>query len=221
MTRTQEIAANLKAVRQRIADAARSAGRDPETITLVAVTKTFPESDIEILADLGISDVGESKEQEGSRKAAALAHLPLRWHFIGQLQRNKAARVAQWATMIQSVDRPELIGLLDSREVLLQINLDSQQGRGGVAPEAMLALAESVAASSLTLRGVMAVAPLGGDPNAAFAHLAELHLRLRQAYPEASILSAGMSGDLEAAITHGATHVRIGSSILGSRPLLQ
>lgn len=221
MTRAQEIASNLADVRARIHKAAKSAGRDPETITLVAVTKTFPESDIEILADLGITDVGESKEQEGSRKAAALSHLPLRWHFIGQLQRNKAARVAKWASVIQSVDRPELIGLLDSREVLLQINLDGQEGRGGVAPEAMLSLADAVVSSPLTLGGLMAVAPLGGDADAAFARLADLHRQLLAAHPAARTLSAGMSGDLEAAITHGATHVRIGSSILGSRPLLQ
>lgn len=218
MSRSAQIQGNLAAVRERMSRACDLAGRDLESVTLIAVTKTFPASDIEILADLGVTDVGESKEQEGHGKAEALAHLELTWHFIGQLQRNKAKRVASWARVIHSVDRAELIPLLDSREVLIQVNLDPEvPGRGGIHVEQIARLAQQIAASSLRLRGLMAVAPLERDPAQAFAVLHQSHRELVATYPDATWISAGMSGDLEAAIAHGATHVRLGASILGSR----
>lgn len=218
MNRATQIQANLTAVRERINRACDLAGRDPQSVTLIAVTKTFPNSDVEILADLGITHVGESKEQEGHGKAEALAHLELTWHFIGQLQRNKAKKVASWAHVIHSVDRAELIAHLDSREVLIQVNLDpGASGRGGVDLAGIAPLAQQITASPLRLRGLMAVAPLGKDPEVAFSVLHQSHLELVSSYPDATWISAGMSGDLESAISHGATHVRLGSSILGSR----
>lgn len=218
MNRAAEIRSNLIATHDRIARACDSAGRSSDDITLIAVTKTFPIEDIRILVDLGVRHVGESKEQEGHGKAEQLADSALTWHFIGQIQRNKAKKIAQWAHVIHSLDRHELIPLLGQRQVMLQINLDpTQQGRGGVEPAALMDLAAEVAASELDLKGVMAVAPLGVDPAAAFADLAALSHGLVRRYPGAGSISAGMSGDLEAAIAHGATHVRLGSSILGSR----
>lgn len=222
MTRTSEIAENLERTRERIAKACDSVGRDPESVTLIAVTKTFPSSDIRILADLGIADVGENREQEGASKVEELEDLNLRWHFIGQLQRNKARKVAAWADVIHSVDRVELIDLLGDREVLIQVNLDpSATGRGGVWPDQVESLASKVQEAKTVLRGLMAVAPLGEHPDRPFAELSALHRQILITHPQATWLSAGMSSDLESAIAYGATHIRLGSSILGSRRLLQ
>lgn len=220
MSRGQELAANLTATHERIARACDAAGRDPGALTLIVVTKTWPTSDIEILLDLGVRDIGESKEQEGRLKHEVLGGKDVRWHFIGQVQRNKARKIAEWAEVIHSVDRAELIPLLNDRQVFMQINLDQRDDRGGVAPAAAMELADAIAMSPLHLLGVMAVAPLGADPGVAFAHLQQIHHDLLVAHPQARSISAGMSGDLESAIAHGATHVRLGSSILGSRPAI-
>ncbi len=232
MSRRDEIAANLATVRERIARACAHAGRDAAEVRLVVVTKFFPASDVRLLAELGVSDVGENRHQEAEEKAAACADLPLRWHFIGGLQSNKAAAVAGYADVVESVDRPKLVGPLSrgaqarGREVdaLVQVSLDppGREGRAGAAPEQVEALAAAIVeAPMLRLRGLMAVAPLGGDPAAAFDRLAALHSRLLAVHPDATWLSAGMSGDLEAAVHAGATHVRIGSAVLGSRPGVQ
>lgn len=227
--RRDEVAANLTRVRERIARACEAAGRAPSDVGLVVVTKFFPAADVRILADLGVTDVGENRHQEAQAKAAECADLSLRWHFIGGLQSNKAAAVASYADVVESVDRPKLIAPLarGARErgrpvdVLLQVSLDPPDHgqRAGVAPDRLLDLAEQVAAADgLELRGLMAVAPLGEDPAAAFARLAALRLEFLEAHPDATRLSAGMSGDLEQAIAAGATHVRVGSAVLGSRP---
>jgi pyridoxal phosphate enzyme (YggS family) len=230
--RRAEIAANLAAVRARIADACAVAGRDPGEVTLTVVTKYFPETDVRLLAELGVRDVGENKHQEAVAKAAACADLDLRWHFVGNLQSNKAAAVARYAHVVESVDRRKLLaGLARGAQAvartvdcLVQVSLDppgSGAGRGGAAPADVSGLAEAVAASEgLRLRGVMAVAPRGEDPAAAFARLAELAASVRLVDPAATWVSAGMSGDLEAAVEAGATHVRIGSAVLGPRPPL-
>ena len=225
--RRDELAVNLAEVTERIHLACDDAGRDRGEVTLVVVTKTWPASDVALLAELGVHEVAENRDQEAAPKQREVADLDLRWHFIGQLQRNKARSVAGYAGVVESVDRESLARALSSAretsgraplEILLQVSLDGETGRGGARPDELAALAELVTAlPSLALRGVMAVAPLGEDPDLAFARLAEVSGALRQRYPDATSISAGMSGDLEAAIRHGATHVRVGTAVLGHR----
>jgi len=230
--RLEELAANLEDVRARIVAAAQDAGRDPAEITLVVVTKTWPASDVRLLASLGITEVAENRDQEARPKFQECADLALRWHFIGQLQRNKARSVATYADVVESVDRAELIAALDHTatdlgrtiDVLVQIDLEvpPQPHRGGVAPAQAPALADLVASSdSLRLAGVMAVAPLEGSPREAFDRLIRLAAIVRADHPGAWTISAGMSGDLDAAIASGATHVRVGTAVLGRRALLR
>jgi pyridoxal phosphate enzyme (YggS family) len=235
--RRSEIAANLAAVRNRIAAACVPANRSPEDVTLIAVTKTYPAEDVLHLAALGVHDVGENRDQEAAPKAAAVREAGggVRWHFVGQLQRNKARSVAAYADVVHSVDRPQLVRSLadavrhadrTSVDVLIQVNLeaDLRKGdpdRGGTAPDDVSALAQAIVDSRvLRLCGLMAVAPLDVPPEPAFERLAELSAALRVDHPNATMVSAGMSGDLEAAITYGATHVRVGSALLGKRALL-
>jgi PLP dependent protein len=232
MTRRDEIAAGLDAVRRRIADAGHAAGREAGDITLVVVTKFFPASDVRILAGLGVADVGENRHPEAGDKARECADLDLRWHFIGGLQSNKAATVGSYADVVESVDRAKLVAALNRAaherdhevDVLLQVSLDPPDaaGRSGAEPADLDALAAAVdEAGMLRLRGLMAVAPLGEDPRAAFARLTTIHHDFTAQHPQAAWLSAGMSNDLEAAIGAGATHVRVGSAILGPRPPIQ
>lgn len=230
MSRADEVAANLEAVRRRIAVACEAAGRSADDVSLVVVTKFFPPSDVRLLADLGVTDVGENRHQEAAEKAAECADLGLRWHFIGALQSNKAAAVASYADVVESVDRAKLVGPLDRGagervlDVLLQVSLDppGAGNRAGVDPATLGDLADAVvSADHLRLRGLMAVAPLGEDPARAFARLAEVREAFVAAHPSATVLSAGMSGDLEHAIAHGATHVRVGSAVLGPRPAVK
>ncbi|MFI7589410.1 YggS family pyridoxal phosphate-dependent enzyme [Spongisporangium articulatum] len=225
--RLAELRAGLTGVRTRIRTAAEGAGRDPADLTLVVVTKTYPADDVRRLAGLGVREVGESRDQEAAPKADALADLGLRWHFVGRLQSNKARHVARYADVVHSLDRDSLVRPLSAGataagrtlECLLQVSLDDDPSRGGVAAGGLAGLADAVAAAEgLVLRGVMAVAPLGADPDAAFARLADLADGLRGAHPGATWVSAGMSGDLEAAVRHGATHLRVGSAVLGNRP---
>ncbi|MEU5879633.1 YggS family pyridoxal phosphate-dependent enzyme [Spirillospora sp. NPDC047279] len=224
--RRDELRANLADVRKRIEAACAAAGRSAEEITLVAVTKTFPASDVRLLSGLGLTDVAENRDQDAAPKAKACADLPLTWHFVGQLQTNKARSVAAYADVVQSVDRPRLVTALEKAvrdsgrtlRCLVQVSLDDEEGRGGVAPDGALALADMIAgADGLRLDGVMAVAPLGGDPAEAFARLAGIAADLRAAHPSATAISAGMSADLEPAIACGATHVRVGTALLGGR----
>ena len=230
--RREELATNLDVVRRRIATAAEAAGRDPGEVSLVVVTKFFPASDVRLLADLGVTDVGENRHQEAEAKAAECADLGLRWHFIGGLQSNKAGAVAHYADVVESLDRAKLVGPLSrgahSRghdvDVLLQVGLDpaGADNRSGAEASDLAELARRVEeAGMLRLRGLMAVAPLGEDPEAAFARLAGIRQDFLEGHPDATVLSAGMSGDLEAAITQGATHVRVGSAVLGPRPVVQ
>lgn len=229
--RREQIAAGLAAARERIRQAESNAGRPAGSVSLTVVTKTFPAEEVAVLAELGVRDVGENRDQEAAPKAQALESHDLVWHYIGQLQSNKARSVVGYAEIVESVDRPKLVGALSraaeaagrTLACLVQVSLepgsDAGPGRGGVDPSGLSALADAVAESpALDLRGVMAVAPLGEDPDQAFSRLAELADRLRQGHPQASAISAGMSADLEAAVRHGATHVRLGSAILGYRP---
>ena len=262
--RRATLAANLAAVTERIATACRDAGRDPGEIALIVVTKTYPASDVLHLVSLGVTDVGENRDQEAAPKAAQVAAAlagqpggvtPPRWHFVGRLQRNKCRSVVRYADLVHSVDSVRLAHALDRAvlaraaeegsqrrlDVLVQVSLDGDPARGGavatggVAKAAALdeaardaasddedvaldaVLATVAAAEGLRLRGLMAVAPLDWEPERAFATLADIRARVLERYPEATILSAGMSGDLETAVRYGATHVRVGSAILGAR----
>ncbi|MFE2069629.1 YggS family pyridoxal phosphate-dependent enzyme [Streptomyces sp. NPDC059467] len=235
--RRTELAANLAKVEERIAAACAAAGRKREEVTLIVVTKTYPASDVRILSGLGVRHVAENRDQDAAPKAAECADLPLSWHFVGQLQTNKVRSVVGYADLVQSVDRSKLVEALSKeavragREVgcLLQVALDagaSGRGeRGGVAPGGIEELADLVAgAPGLRLDGLMTVAPLTGEyagrQRAAFGRLMDLSTGLRRAHPAANMVSAGMSADLEEAVAAGATHVRVGTAVLGVRPRL-
>jgi PLP dependent protein len=230
--RRAELAASLAEVRERIERACSAASRPAGAVTLVAVTKTYPASDVVLLAGLGVTDVGENKDQEAAPKAVAVRDegAAPRWHYIGRLQRNKVKSVVAYAEVVESVDSVRLAEALDRAvagratplDVLVQVSIDGDAARGGAAGDDLWRVADTVAASDgLRLGGLMAVAPLGWAADRAFELLAGLSERLVATHPGATTISAGMSGDLEAAIRHGATHVRIGSSLLGMRNLLR
>ncbi|MFJ4279765.1 YggS family pyridoxal phosphate-dependent enzyme [Streptomyces massasporeus] len=235
--RKDELAANLAKVERRIADACAAAGRAREEVTLIVVTKTYPASDVRILAELGVRHVAENRDQDAAPKAEACSDLPLTWHFVGQLQTNKVRSVVGYADFVQSVDRSRLVTALSKDAVragrelgcLLQVALDAGESgrgeRGGVGPGGIGELADLVAAApGLRLDGLMTVAPLTGEyagrELAAFERLMDLSTDLRSSHPAATMVSAGMSTDLEQAVTAGATHVRVGSAVLGVRPRL-
>lgn len=237
--RRAELAESLHEVRQRIDAACRAAGRQPGDVGLLAVTKTFPARDAALLTDLGVTELAENREQEARAKVAEFEGLrpraDTRWHMVGQLQRNKARSVARWADVVESVDSPRLAEALrraagqaleagerqEPLEVLVQVSLDEESGRGGCAPEEVPRLAEMISRMyEIRLRGVMAVAPLGGNPDVAFATLSRIAGRMREDFPEADQVSAGMSGDLESAVAHGSTCVRVGTALLGGRRLV-
>lgn len=229
--RREQLRLRLDVVHERIATACADADRDPAEITLVVVTKFFPASDVRLLAELGVRHVGENRHQEAVEKAADCTGIDLSWHFVGALQSNKAAAVAAYADVVHSVDRAKLVGGLSrgagergrELECLVQVSLDppGATGRSGADAEQVPVLAEQVAAADgLRLRGVMGVAPLGGDARQTFARLHETARVVRRIVPGATWISAGMSGDLEQAIAAGATHLRIGSAVLGPRPVV-
>ncbi|OIJ68745.1 YggS family pyridoxal phosphate-dependent enzyme [Streptomyces mangrovisoli] len=235
--RRDELAANLAKVEERITAACVAAGRKREEVTLIVVTKTYPASDVRILSGLGVRHVAENRDQDAAPKAAECADLPLSWHFVGQLQTNKVRSVVGYADVVQSVDRARLVTALSreaeraGREVgcLIQVALDAASGdrgeRGGVAPDGIEELADLVAGSAgLRLAGLMTVAPLAGEyagrQRAAFERLMDLSTYLRRSHPAANMVSAGMSADLEEAVAAGATHVRVGTAVLGVRPRL-
>lgn len=228
MTEAAPLVDRLARVDERIAAAARANGRDPSDITRIVITKFHPAQLVRDLFELGVRDVGENRQQEITAKRAELDDLTdLRWHFVGQIQTNKARAVRAAASVVHSVDRARLADALSRAaepgapvlDVLVQINLTLDAGRGGVGESDVVALAEHVAGCpGLRLRGVMAVAPLDEHPAAAFARLAEHAARVRAVVPEATWISAGMTGDFEDAIAVGATHLRIGSAITGNRP---
>lgn len=232
--REEQLARNVEAQRDRLAVACAAAGRSVSEITLVAVTKTYPVSDVLALAALGVTDIGENRDQEAAAKALATADagVSVRWHYVGQLQKNKARSVVTYADMVHSVDSVSLARALAAAadrnraaplEVLVQISLDGNAGRGGAIEGAadpereVRAVVDEIASGPLVLRGVMAVAPLKWDSVAAFERLADVAAWIRADHPGATLISAGMSADLEHAVAYGATHVRLGSAILGNR----
>ena len=214
MNRKEEISHKLEDVRAKIANVA-----DHE-VCLIAVTKTFPISDVQILHDLGVTNFGENRDAEGAEKSAVVSGT---WHFQGQIQSNKLKSITSWANVIHSLDDPRHFEIIEKvaphpLQIFLQVSLDGADHRGGAGLEDLYALAAMVDKSAThTLAGLMSVPPLGVDPNLAFAQLAVIHTDFMGQFPEARSLSTGMSGDYEIAISHGATHVRVGSSILGSR----
>ncbi|WP_382306138.1 YggS family pyridoxal phosphate-dependent enzyme [Herbiconiux sp. UC225_62] len=217
------LAERLSEVTGRIDDAAREAGRDPAALTTIVVTKFHPASLVRELHALGVRDFGENRHQEAREKAAELAALDLRWHFIGQLQTKKARQVREYARVIHSIDREPLVAALAAGappiDCFLQVNLTDDPERGGAQPSEVPALADAIAAADgLRLLGVMGVAPLGEEPRPAFARLRELGEAVARAVPGATAISAGMSHDFREAIAEGATHLRIGTAITGNRP---
>jgi PLP dependent protein len=226
--RKAEIEARLAAVRARIAAACDAAGRASDEVTLIAVTKTYPVSDIRLLCELGVCDIGENRDQEAAPKAAECASLgvPVTWHFIGQLQTNKVSSVVSYASVVHSVDRLRLVGVLGSRArqagravtCLVQVSLDGDPERGGAFGPQVTVVADAIAEQDgLVLGGVMAVAPLDVEAAVAFRQLSRVAEAVRSAHPGAVMISAGMSADLEQAIEAGATHVRVGTALLGGR----
>ncbi len=233
--RKQQLADNLAKVEERIAAACAAAGRAREEVTLIVVTKTYPASDVRILSELGVRHVAENRDQDAAPKAAECTDLPLSWHFVGQLQTNKVRSVVGYADLVQSVDRPRLVTALSAAAVraerelgcLIQVALDAGENgrgeRGGVGPGGIEELADLVAkAPGLRLDGLMTVAPLtgpyAGRKRAAFERLVEFSTLMRANHPAANMVSAGMSADLEQAVAAGATHVRVGTAVLGVRP---
>ncbi|MBV9024552.1 MAG: YggS family pyridoxal phosphate-dependent enzyme [Streptomycetaceae bacterium] len=235
--RRAQLAMNLARVEERIAAACEAAGRKRTDVNLIVVTKTYPASDVRLLAELGVRNVAENRDQEAKPKAVDCSDLDLQWHFIGQLQTNKVRSVTGYADVVHSVDRLRLVDALASaavrcgREIgcLIQVALDAPSGsvgsRGGAAPSDVLAVADAIAvAPGLRIEGLMAIAPLAGayagNPRAAFERLMEISTSVRESHPAATMVSAGMSSDLEEAVSAGATHVRVGTAVLGVRPRL-
>ena len=218
--RRSEITSNLQVVRDEISKAVASTGRSLDEITLIAVTKTFPASDVEILRDLGVTHFGENRDADAAPKADAVAGT---WHFQGQIQSNKLKSITTWANVIHSLDEIRHFEVIEKSaphplDIFCQVSLDGSEGRGGVSEQKLYELAQAIEKSAThRLQGLMAVAPLGVDPADAFSKLSAIHKAFMADFPKANKLSAGMSGDFKEAIAHGATHIRIGSQILGSR----
>ena len=214
MSRLDEISANLEEVKSKIAAVAS------HPVTLIAVTKTFPVSDAQILQQLGVTDFGENRDSEGAEKSQLVVG---NWHFQGQIQSNKLKSITSWASVIHSLDDPRHFEMIEKvaphpLSLFLQVSLDGAHHRGGAGVDQLYQLAEKVSASAThTLAGLMSVPPVGMDPEKAYSQLALIRTEFMNRFPNAKSLSAGMSGDYETAISHGATHVRVGSSILGSR----
>ena len=219
--RSQELSANLDSIRARIGAAVQGSGRNPDEVTLIVVTKTFPASDVQILYDLGVRDFGENRDQEASVKSLELPD-DCRWHFQGQIQSNKLKSIAEWADVLHSIDdishARKLNSLVSEKDIFVQVSLDNLPNRGGVVPNLLPDFLEELSAlANLNLRGLMAVAPLGEEPARAFSRLKVLSDQVVRVHPKAHEISAGMSNDFEAAVAQGATHIRIGSQILGVR----
>jgi pyridoxal phosphate enzyme (YggS family) len=224
MSRKDQILSNLESVKEKISAAAQAAGRSPSEITLIAVTKTFPVSDLEILYELGVRNFGENRDQEAAPKVSALP-ADITWHFQGGIQSNKLKSISNWASVIHSVDKFKYAQMISqfsvgkTKEIFIQVSLDTlPQSREGVDPADLMQLAEQIMSlPNLEVKGLMVVAPLDQPTEQAFVRLQQIQQKFIQLYPAASSLSSGMSGDYELAISLGATHVRIGSSILGNR----
>lgn len=224
LDRKEELSRSLSDVQARIHDATARVLRKTEEITLVAVTKTYPVSDVEILRQLGVTNFGENRSAEGLEKSALVsAH----WHFQGQIQSNKIAAISSWAHTVHSLDDLSHVAKFDRAvgeipekrlNIFIQISLDGDSTRAGVRGDDLIAMGQAISsAKNLDLVGLMVVPPVQAEPEKAFSEVAEIAQRFRSGFPTAQWLSAGMSGDYEIAIAHGATHIRVGSQILGPR----
>ena len=224
LDRKEELASSLSDVQSCIQEAASRASRKKDDVTLVVVTKTYPVSDVQILHQLGVTHFGENRSAEGLEKSALVsAH----WHFQGQIQSNKIAAIASWADTVHSLDDLSHVAKFDRAvgefpekrlQVFIQISLDGDTSRAGVSGDELLVLGQAISSTkNLDLAGLMVVPPVQAEPEAAFSKVAEIAQRFRNEFPMARSLSAGMSGDYEVAIAHGATHIRVGSQILGPR----
>ena len=227
MTRAEQLTASHAALEVRLSAACAAAGRSRAQVVLIAVSKTHPVDDVAVLRDLGVRDFGENRAEEAKQKAAQVSGV--RWHFVGSLQTNKAAGVTAYADVVHSLDRPSLVAALSrgavraerTVDVLVQVSLDGDPTRGGARVGEVPALAAAAAkAPGLRLAGVMAIAVRGGPTEAAagFAVLRQVSQRMREDHPDASVVSAGMTGDLEQAVMAGATHLRVGTALFGRRP---
>ncbi len=224
LDRMAQLSHSLADVHSRIIEATRKVSRSAEEVTLIAVTKTYPVSDVEILYRLGVTNFGENRNAEGAEKSALVKG---HWHFQGQIQSNKIAAISSWAQTVHSLDDLSHVAKFDRAvgeisgkrlNVFVQVSLDGDTSRAGVCGDELLALGHAVVASQhLDLVGLMVVPPVLAEPAKAFAEVAEIASRFRQEFPMAQSLSAGMSGDYEIAIAHGATHIRVGSQMLGTR----
>lgn len=223
--RADEITNGLAQVKERISQAASKAERFLDEITLIAVTKTYPVSDVAILHNLGISNFGENRSDEGAEKSAQVSGI---WHFQGQVQSRKLREIAGWASYIHSIDSAEhaeklsriCVEMEKDISIFLQLSLDGAPDRGGVTAAEISALAEQVSQlPNIKLVGLMCVPPVSYEHERAFSEISDIHRGFKGAFPEAKLLSAGMSSDFDVAIAHGATHLRVGSQILGSRPV--
>ena len=222
--REAELSRSLADVQGRILEATSRASRKSEEVTLIAVTKTYPASDVEILHQLGVRDFGENRNAEGLEKSSLV---PAHWHFQGQIQSNKIAAISSWAQTVHSLDDLSHVAKFDRAvgeipdkrlNIFIQISLDGDTSRAGVRGDDLLSLGQAISSTkNLDLVGLMVVPPVQAEPEKAFSEVAELAQRFRQEFPMAQSLSAGMSGDYEIAIAHGATHIRVGSQILGPR----
>ena len=221
--RELEIATALANVEERISKASAAAGRERSEITLIAVTKTYPATDVKILRNLGVKNFGENRSDEGLEKSELI---PATWHFQGQVQGRKLKDIALWALFIHSIDSSDHIAKLSricserdrKISIFLQLSLDGAPDRGGVRAEQLTQLAEQVASdTNLHLAGLMCVPPVEYEFDRAFSEIADVHETFKKGFPDAAGLSAGMSSDFEVAIAYGATHLRVGSEILGSR----
>ena len=241
--RKAELSSRLDEVSRRIARAAESVGRDPKDIELLPVTKFHPYEDLQALADCGVTVVGENREQEARDKARRLGENGVGLHIdmIGQVQSKKTNHIARWAHRVHTVDRLKIVqGLdngvmraldagdrvssehenVDQLPVFIQWSADGDPSRGGAKENDLDSLADAINSSQyLTLEGLMVVPPRDDDSAEVFARAAELSEAIRQKYGGCGGLSAGMSGDLENAIATGSTVVRVGTAILGSRPV--
>lgn len=226
MNRRNEIEQNLNELNQRIEKACTDSGRSFDEVKTIAITKTWPTSDIEILYDLGLRNFGESKDQEAIKKVEELRGKDIHWHFVGQIQTNKINHIASYADYVHAIDRNKVVEAFEnalekngrSINALIQVSLDGDESRGGALPEAISSIAKAIEDSiHLTLGGLMAVAPVNQSPEVAFKKLSEIAGDFHQDFPSAQMISAGMSDDLEIAIKYGATHLRIGSDLLGNR----
>ena len=225
LDRKAELSRSLKDVRNRVSAAASKASRKPEDVTLVVVTKTYPVSDVEILHELGVTDFGENRSTEGLEKSSLIA---AHWHFQGQIQSNKIAAISSWAQTVHSLDDLSHVAKFDRAvgeipgmrlRVFIQLSLDGDASRAGVGGDELMALGHAVISTKhLDLAGLMVVPPVQAEPERAFSEVAAIAANFRREFPMAQSLSAGMSGDYEIAIAHGATHIRVGSQILGTRP---